>query len=387
MKRFVTLLSALCSLAWVFLAIEWFRGVRSVPLLRDERLPVRSGRYPAVSVILAARDEEAALERGVRSMLAQDYPGDLEVVAVNDRSADRTAEILGRLAARHTDTLRVLHVQQLPDGWLGKTNALHLGAADASGEWLLFTDADVRFSPDCLQKAVDHAIGLGLDHLTLAPEIVSRDPLLRSFVASFTLFFEATQRPWRASDPSAKEHVGVGAFNLLKRNVYRAIGGHRAIRMRPDDDMKLARLIKKQGFRQGVAYGTGLVVVEWHRSVSGAMRGLSKSILPGVDYRAGAAVAGAVLLFLTNVLPFAGLFFPDRRVRAFSGLSVLVISSMYARRTRYSGPPWWYAALHPVGSSFLVYAVLRSVYTVLSGGGVEWRGRKYPLGQLKDNVV
>jgi glycosyltransferase involved in cell wall biosynthesis len=369
------------------LAIEWFRGVRSVPILRDERVSVRSGHYPAVSMILAARDEEAAIEEGVGSMLAQDYPGDLEVVAVNDRSADRTAEILARLAARHTDTLRVLHVQQLPDGWLGKTNALHLGAAEASGEWLLFTDADVRFSPDCLPRAVDHAIGRRLDHLTLAPEIVSRDPLLRSFVASFTLFFEATQRPWRASDPSAKEHVGVGAFNLLKGDVYRAIGGHRAIRMRPDDDMKLARLVKKQGFRQDVAYGTGLIAVEWHRSVSGAVRGLSKSILPGVDYRAGAAVAGAVLLFLTNVLPFAGLLFPDRRVRAFCGLSVLVISSMYARRARYSGPPWWYAALHPVGSSFLVYAVLRSVYTILSGGGVEWRGTKYPLGQLKDNVV
>ena len=133
LKRIGIILSALCSIAWLFLAIEWFRGVRSVPLLRDECASVRSGSYPAVWVILAARDEEAALEKGVGSMLAQDYPGDLEVVAVNDRSADRTGEILGRLAARHTDTLHVLHVQQLPDGWLGKTNALHLGAAEAWG--------------------------------------------------------------------------------------------------------------------------------------------------------------------------------------------------------------------------------------------------------------
>jgi glycosyltransferase involved in cell wall biosynthesis len=388
LKRIGIILSALCSIAWLFLAIEWFRGVRSVPLLRDERLPLRSGRFPAVWVILAARDEEAALEEGVGSMLAQNYPGDLEVVAVNDRSADRTGEILARLAARHTGTLHVLHVQQLQDGWLGKTNALHLGAAEASGEWLLFTDADVRFSPDCLLRAVDHAIGLGLDHLTLAPEIVSRGPLLRSFVASFTLFFEVTQRPWRASDPSAKEYVGVGAFNLLKRNVYRAIGGHSAIRMRPDDDMKLAKLLKRHGFRQGVAYGAGLVSVEWHQGLPDAVRGLSKSMFSGLDYRIGATVAGVLVLLLTNVFPVFGLF-SRNMTGTLCRLNILSTFLVYAYRAKHFGDktPWWYAVLHPFGICVFIYAMLRSASTTLVKGGIEWRGTRYPLKELKDNVI
>ena len=104
-------------------------------------------RNPALSIILAARDEERSVGESVKSMLAQDYSGMLEVIAVNDRSTDRTGEILEELATRYPDRLRVLNVESLPEGWLGKTHALYAGAAQAQGEWLLFTDADVIFAP------------------------------------------------------------------------------------------------------------------------------------------------------------------------------------------------------------------------------------------------
>jgi cellulose synthase/poly-beta-1,6-N-acetylglucosamine synthase-like glycosyltransferase len=213
-------------------------------------------RIPALSVILAARDEERSVNESVVSMLAQDYSSTLEVIAVNDRSTDRTGEILEELATKHPDSLRVLNVESLPEGWLGKTHALYIGSAEATGEWLLFTDADVIFSHDCSEKAVRYAIDNGLDHLTLPPEILCKGILLRSFVAAFTLIFEMTQRPWRVSDPQAQEHVGIGAFNLIRKDAYERSGTHRAIRMRPDDDMKLGQLLKRHGFRQGVAYRT-----------------------------------------------------------------------------------------------------------------------------------
>src|SRR5829696_5031817 len=152
-------------------------------------------RNPALSVILAARDEERSVKESVASMLAQDYPGMLEVIAVNDRSADRTGEILEELATKHPDRLRVSNVESLPEGWLGKTHGLYIGAAEATGEWLLFTDADVIFSHVCSDKAVRYAIDSGLDHLTLPPEILCKGILLRSFVTAFTLVFEMTQRP------------------------------------------------------------------------------------------------------------------------------------------------------------------------------------------------
>lgn len=328
----------------------------------------------------------------VETLLAQDYNGDLEIIAVDDRSTDRTGEILEELRGQNPHLLRVLRVRTLPEGWLGKNHALHLGAAQAGGEWLLFTDADVRFKPSCLRYAMDYAVRNRLHHLTLPPDIVSRSVLLGSFVAAFTLIFEITQRPWRASDPEAGEAIGVGAFNLIQRDVYEEIGGHRDIAMRPDDDMKLARLVKKNGFSQDVAYGTGLISVEWHRSLPGAVRGLGKSIFPSMDYRTDVAAVGAALLVLTNVLPFAGLLFARGAVRALSGLNVLAILAAYIYRerrlgSRAPGTPVTYAALHPFAVGVFVYAVFRLVFTILRDDAVEWRGTRYPLDALKRSSV
>jgi hypothetical protein len=181
---------------------------------------------------------------------------------------------------------------------------------------------------------VRYAIDEQLQHVSLPPEIVCRGILLRGFVAAFTLIFEMTQRPWLVSDPQAREYVGVGAFNLIRQDTYEKIGTHRAIRMRPDD-MKLAKLVKRHGFRQGVAYGTDLVAVEWHQTLQGAVRGLSKSMFSGVDYQIDATVAGVLLLLLTNVLPFFGLF-SRGAARVLFGSSVLSTFFLYAYRAKHS---------------------------------------------------
>jgi hypothetical protein len=226
-----------------------------------------------------------------------------------------------------------------------------------------------------------------LDHLTLAPELLSRGVALKSFVTAFTFVFGVTQRPWRASDPGAKEAVGVGSFNLLKREAYLRAGTHRAIRLRPDDDMRLARLLKDAGYSQGVAYGTGCVSVEWHQTLGGAVKGLEKSIFPGVDYRSSAIVAASLLLFLTNIWPFAGVFLARRRpMRLLFGADVLSVLAMYAYEPRVSGnslPPQ-YALLHPFGMGTFIYAAFRSAYLALAKGGIEWRGTLYPLRLLKE---
>ena len=381
-------LAALGSLVWLALSFQWLLGIRKIPVLKELFETDLVDRNPALSVILAARDEERSVNESVLSMLTQDYSGMLEVIAVNDRSTDRTGEILDELVTRFPDRLRVLNVESLPGGWLGKTHALYTGAAQATGEWLLFTDADVIFSAGCAEKAVRYAIDDGLDHLTLPPEIVCNGVLLRSFVAAFTLVFEMTQRPWRVSDPQAQEHVGIGAFNLIRKAAYETCGTHSAIRMRPDDDMKLAKLLKGHGFRQGVAYGAGLVGVEWHQTLRGAVRGLSKSMFSGLDYRIGATVAGVLMLLLTNVFPVFGLFSRNMTGTLYR-LNILSTILVYAYRARQFGDetPWWYAVLHPFGICVFIYAMLRSAFTTLVNGGIEWRGTRYPLKELKDNVM
>jgi cellulose synthase/poly-beta-1,6-N-acetylglucosamine synthase-like glycosyltransferase len=381
-------LAALGSLVWLALSFQWLRGIRKIPVLEDVLETDLVDRNPALSIIMAARNEKQSVNESVASMLAQDYSGMLEVIAVNDRSTDRTAEILEELVAKHPDRLRVSNVDSLPEGWLGKTHALYTGAVRATGEWLLFTDADVIFSTDCTEKAVRYATSSGLDHLTLPPEIVCRSVLLRSFVATFTLVFEMTQRPWRVGDPQTKEHVGVGAFNLIRKDAYERSGTHRAIRMRPDDDMKLAKLLKRHGFRQGVAYGAGLISVEWHKTLPDAVRGLNKSMFSSLDYRIGATMAGVLMLLLTNVLPVFGLF--SRNVTGtLCRLNFLSTFLLYAYRARHFGDktPWWYAMLHPFGICVFIYAMLRSVSTTLVNGGIDWRETRYPLKELKDNVI
>ena len=381
-------LASLGSLVWLALSFQWLRGIRKIPVLEDVLETDLVDRNPALSIILAARDEERSVNESVVSMLAQDYSGLLEVIAVNDRSTDRTGEILEELATKHPDRLRISNVESLPEGWLGKTHALYTGAARATGEWLLFTDADVIFSTDCTEKAVRYATSSGLDHLTLPPEIVCRSVLLRSFVAAFTLVFEMTQRPWRVGDPQAQEHVGVGAFNLIRKDAYERSGTHRAIRMRPDDDMKLAKLLKRHGFRQGVAYGAGLISVEWHQTLPDAVRGLSKSMFSSLDYRIGATVAGVLMLLLTNVLPIFGLF-SRNLTGTLCRLNFLSTFLLYAYRVSHFGheTPWWYAVLHPFGICVFIYAMLRSASTTLAGGGIEWRETRYPLKELKDNAI
>ena len=137
------------SAAWLAAVVGWFRGVRRVPVLR-----------------------EVGMGETLRSLLDQDYPGWLEVLAVDDCSTDRTGEIIVGLAAERPERLRTLRVDLLPEDWLGKNHALYRGAEESGGEWLLFTDADVSFSPDCIKYAIHYALRENLDHLTFSPELI-----------------------------------------------------------------------------------------------------------------------------------------------------------------------------------------------------------------------
>jgi hypothetical protein len=181
--------------------------------------------------------------------------------------------------------------------------------------------------------------------------------------------------------------VGIGPFNLIRKDAYETCGTHRAIRMRPDG-MKLAKLVKRHGFRQGVAYGAGLVSVEWHQALPDAVRGLSKSMFSGLDYQIGATVAGVLMLLLTNVLPVFGLF-SRNTAGTLCRLNILSTFLVYAYRAKHfeDRTPWWYAVLHPFGICVLIYAMFRSASTTLVNGESRWRETRYPLKELKDNAI
>ena len=368
-------------LLWLVLTTDWYLGVRNV--VRLERVDQAPVAYPSLTVVIPALNEARALESSLGSVLDQDYP-DLEIIVLNDRSTDETGAILDRMRARYP-RLQVVHILELPAGWLGKNHALHLGAQRARGEWLLFTDADVQFEPHALSAALAHAVANDLDHLTAVPHMLAKSPWLKAFVSSFMLLFSFGVL--RASAPATKAHVGLGAFNLLRRSVYEALGGHRPIALRPDDDMMLGKLVKDAGYKQAVVLAPELLRVEWYTGVREAIRGLNKNAFAGLAYSLPIVLLVTFTLALAHIVPFIAVFFTDGLTQALFLLVLLDITFVYALGRRVTRLPIWYALLHPVGTGVLIYAILESAAKALWQGGIRWRGTFYPLEQLKKNRV
>ncbi len=377
----LTVLAAAAALYWTITALRVGRGMAGIDFLRDQA-PVGPAEAPAISICVAARNEEAKVGEGVRSMVELDYPG-LEVVAVDDRSEDATGEILDRLAEEH-ERLRVLHVEELPPGWLGKNHALQRAADEARGELLLFTDADAVFASDALRRAVGRLERESLDHLTAAPDLDMPGPLLGAFAGTFQVYFAQFAEPWRAADPESERHVGVGAFNLVRAPSYRDAGGHAAIRSRPDDDMQLARLLKASGARADVVYGTGQIRVPWYDSLGEAVRGLSRSFWAGLDYSVTAAAGSLAVTLALNVWPWVGAAVTSGTARWLNLVAVAGSAGLFAGTARYSPVRPWLAVLWPVTSLVFAWITVRSTAGALIRGGIEWRGTFYPLEELRD---
>ena len=293
-------LAALLALA-ALATLEALVGSTLVGRLVDEP-PATGADVPSLTIVVAARNEAEHIAPALSSLLAQDYP-DLEIVAVDDRSDDDTGRILDGMAAADA-RLRVHHVTDLPAGWLGKNHALHVGAADARGEWLLFTDADVVFTPGALRRGVAAAARRGLDMLAVPPRVTSPSLAVRIFVAGFGLFFMLFTRPWLVRRSWSRAHIGIGAFNLLRTASYRRAGGHLPIRMRPDDDLMLGKLIKTSGGRCDVLMGAGDIEVAWYPSMPALVDGLMKNTFAGVGYRVSGTVFSVAGLMITGVAPF-----------------------------------------------------------------------------------
>ena len=362
---------------------ELIRGGLTLRFLRDVA-PLAEGEMPAVSVVIPARNEERNVEEALRSVLALEGP--IEIIVVEDRSDDSTGAILDRMAAEDP-RLHVVHVTDLPKGWLGKNHALWLGTQKASGELLLFTDADVVMTPDTVVRAAAHLVRGGFDHVTMGPRVDMPGIVLKTFGVVFGLMFTMFSRPWEAKNPRSRHFVGVGAFNLVRADVYRRIGTHRAIAMRPDDDMKLGKLVKKNGFRQDFVIGADAVSVEWYRTVREAVHGLRKNGFAGVDYRISLVLLATVTQILFFIGPFVGVFVAGGAARWIYAFCIAILLFLFAGMAREQKVPLWCGFLWPVASVLFIAVVWNATLYALIHRGIEWRGTHYPLDELKANRV
>ncbi len=341
--------------------------------------------WPSVSLIVPARNEELYIEKAVRSLTRLDYPH-LEITIINDRSTDQTGAILDSLAAEFPQ-LNVVHVAELPAGWLGKNNAMQLGADRSAGKWLLFTDADIVYEPTTLRRAMRYVRDEQIDHLSAWPVIQAPTWLLSVFMTTFAIYLFLFVRVWSIRNPNSAAHIGVGAFNLVRKDVYRAVGGHERIRLRPDDDLKLGKIVKLAGYRQDLIDATDFLSLEMYRSVGELVRALEKNAYSGSDYNIPLTVATSLLSLLWNVWPFVAVFVLSGPARWIYLAVCLGLWTMAFGCSRTLRTPASCALAFPIGVLMFVYILMRTMLLNHYQGGIQWRDTHYPLAELRANRV
>ncbi|MHB1022486.1 MAG: glycosyltransferase [Acidobacteriaceae bacterium] len=376
------------ALAWVWRVMAALLHLSHVPdLLRAEYdvLPEKDGRQPTLTVIVPARNEGKDIEAALRSLLQQDYP-QVQVLAVDDRSTDATGDIMDRVAAESEGKLRVIHIRELPEGWMGKTHAMALAARQCTTDWILFTDGDIFYRPDAIRRTLAMVEKSQGDHLVVFPTMILRswgERMMISFFQSVTIW---AARPWRIADPKSKrDYIGIGAFNLIRREVYQALGGYESLRMEVLEDVRLGYKVKQAGYAQRVAFGRGLVNVHWAAGAFGIVNVLTKNMFSAFRFRPGLLVLACFWMLLFCFAPFAGIFMAGgiRLACAVTLFAVFLAYWVYAPR---SGIHWIYALTYPLSTCLFIYTLMRSMLTTLVQGGVIWRGTLYPLKELRKNA-
>jgi len=370
-----------CSLAitiiTIALIIYLFLGFRKIKQLSAQ--PIIENQ-PSVAIIIAVRNEEEELEKALQSVCNINY-SNCRIIVVNDRSTDRTAEILLDFKA-HYPNLTVTTITELPDGWLGKNNALYQGYISSTEEWLLFTDADILFHPDTLNKALAYSVANQLDHLTVLPRVISPSPILNSVLATFTIMLMLHLQPWNAKNPRAKRaFVGIGAFNLVRRTAYEKAGTHVRIKLRPDDDLQLGFNIKSVGLRQDVLVGNEYVSLAWYKNLRQFIDGLLKNSFAVANYNTGRAIVNVILILISVALPIpVMLVFGSTSIRLMA--CAMLLSHMIYMTVI---PPykWWYALMIPFAGFVMAYTTIRATWITLKQGGIYWRDSFYSLAMLK----
>jgi glycosyltransferase involved in cell wall biosynthesis len=381
-------------LAWFSRIVDAAFGMRHiVDIVRpkwDRKPPTESGE-PRVTIIVPARNEEEHIGETLARLLALDY-SNYEIIAVNDRSTDRTGSIMEE-GARGADTpvrptrIRVIHISELPPGWLGKTHAMWTAANQATGDWLLFTDADVLFKPDTLRRAIAYAESEKAGHLVLFPRMILKTVGERMMIAFFQALFVFGHRPWKVSDPEASDHMGVGAFNMVRKSVYEAVGTYQALRMEVLDDMKLGKVVKNAGFAQRNVFGEDLISLRWAKGALGVVNNLTKNFFAVLSFQVWRTVASIVGLAFLNLGPFLGLWLAHGWARLPYAIALASILGIYWGMSSKSAVRSYYFFLHPVSTSLFVYTLIRSMIHTFRNDGIVWRGTRYPLDELRKGLV
>ena len=346
---------------------------------------------PRVSVLVAAKDEAENIETCLRTMLEQDYPN-FELIVCDDRSEDGTGAIADRIAAED-DHVRVVHVRDLPAGWAGKNNAMRNGIALAGGEWICMIDADCRqTSRRTLSVAVQYALDTGADMLSVLPQLEMRgfwENVIQPVCSGVMMIWF---HPDKVNDPAQRNAYANGAFMMIRRSTYEAIGRHEAVKDKLNEDMHMAARVKQAGLKLRVVRSSGLYFVRMYTSLRNILRGWSR-IFYGTFGTLKRLTISLLVMFVMGLVPYiaaglglslgaagvgpAGPWWACGIVGAAAVImQVSVIFRFYRLIDARSSLAWSYA----LGSGLTCLALVKALLKLRPGAKVTWRNTSYATG-------
>ena len=380
-----SLIAAFMVFAWLVALLAMADVYRLLPKPGQWPASALVGPWPRLSVIIPARNEEKNIGPLLESVFLQEYP-DLEVIVLNDHSTDRTAEIVAGFQAGRPG-LRIVEGSPLPPGWAGKIHACRQAAALATGEWLLFLDADMRLEPECLKRSVAFARAEGSDLFTVIPKM------------EYDTFWEAVVQPIMAlaimiafpakalNDPESSVAAANGPFLLFRREAYEAIGGHAALEGVVVDDLALARRIKAHKKRLTYALGNDMARLRVFEGLRHLWDGWSRNIYVGLGNRAYLGIAAALGVFAFLIWPLVAIALNASHAiagRPGAGAelalwAVVVLATLTCRRALsvLFGLASEWALLYPLGAVLVIGMILNSTWKGFRGQAIAWRGRGY----------
>lgn len=374
--------------AWVLLIKSMTESFSRTPHL--DKFEKKDQSKPRVSIILPARNEEDFIAECLDSLLNQDYDN-YEIIVIDDSSDDATPRIIAQYAAKDN---RVIHVSAMPkpEGWMGKNWACMEGYKKATGELLLFTDADTKHSCSVISLAVSHLLSLGLDALTVVPKMVCLDRWTKITLPVLSTFLHTRFSALRVNDPKKKTGYFFGSFFIIKKETYDKVGAHEGVRSEIIEDGALGKKVKESGYKMRMVRGDHLIDAVWARDWSTLWNGLKRLMIPlylqNVKVAAGIFVTVLFLLFMPYVfLTYAVVFFDTSQ-----SFSALFAASVVASGLVYSAGiidaralqiRLTYSLCGPLGSFVVVSGFFCGMLQAKSDMAVSWRGRGY---SMKDHV-
>lgn len=375
-------------LVWLFVVLLTLYGrARQQPLLpaapSGERL---RGSAPLVSILVPARNEEGrVLSACIRSILAQDYEH-FEVIAVNDRSTDATAQILDSIS-KVDDRLRVIDGAELPAGWLGKPFALQQALALAQGEWVLATDADMIFERSALRTGMTYVLERERDALTFIPRFAAYSFWERVMIPTWSWVMLMYVLFYRVANPRTPGAVGIGGFFLIRRSALSRIGDYGALKDEVMEDMRLAEMLKSSGARVAFEHAPDLVSTRMYTNFREMWECSTKNWFSGMKFSVSLALAAILSTYMFAVAPPIMALVCAVALAAGASASVWLLFIplflmwamqvfIFALLSRRCGVSSRYAWLTPLGLALLYAMLLDSTVRIATGRGVTWKGRK-----------